>query len=465
MNETTANRKRSYELDVMRIILMIFVIVGHSRYLNYVPYEFENMSESYNSGLLKFVGMLPGFAYSFHMPLFFVLSGMVAFITREKTFASFDKLVINKTKRLLIPYFICGFFWMIPLRILAEAINASNISDAITKLCNFTDTSHLWFLPVLFGVFICFYPFYLIYKKTKSITFTFISCYLFTILIGLVPISFLNFAKIVMYLPYFAAGFLAGGLIYNDKPKIKTTGFFKLSVSLSLAIILFIAQRRYALKIVPLNVLVMGVSIYLFSLFITEHTKFTSSKAFDTVNRHCMGIYLFHDPLNFAVLYLAHITGFLSCSWGGWLMFLLRTVGIAVVSLLLSVITGRLKKIILNDSKKTFIPVASIILAASILFVPDIISYSVNQLENVTDVNWTNGVRNNGTQLLLKNDRINHRKYVDKTPLQLCIGGEYYNVTAVTEDTNGYIRIEMESNEAAQKFAYPAKYSIIYEKE
>lgn len=365
--EQTVVKKRYYELDIMRIILMIFVIVGHSRYLDFVPYSFEDTAMNYYAGPLRYADIPVGFAYSFHMPLFFLLSGMVAFVTHEKTFSSFDKLVINKAKRLLIPYFICGLFWMIPLRVFAKVYDASNIASGIIGLFNFTDGSHLWFLPALFGAFICFYPFYLIYKKTQSLTFTFLGCYLFSLLIKLIPLSFLNFDKIVFYLPYFAAGFAVGGLIYSNGTRTKMTIFFKLSISISLSAIILIAQLHYSVYYTPLTVLVMGISIYLFSLFIAENTKFTSTKAFNTINKNCMGIYLFHDPINFPILYIAHISGFLAWRFGGELMFLLRTVGIAVLSLLLAVITSKIKVKIIEAKSKIIIPAGAIVIAAAMI--------------------------------------------------------------------------------------------------
>lgn len=83
---------------------------------------------------------LPKFAstwiYSFHMPLFFLISGV--FFSPEKYKEWYD-FFVTKGKTLLIPY----FFYFI-------------ISKFLKITCN-TDNVTLWFLPVLFVTEIIFY--------------------------------------------------------------------------------------------------------------------------------------------------------------------------------------------------------------------------------------------------------------------------------------------------------------------
>lgn len=341
------NKNHIPELDVMRINLMTFVIAGHARYLGFVPYGLTAGGGQYIAGCLSYADKLVGFAYSFHMPLFFILCGIVAFVTHRKTFLSFDKMVFNKFKRLIIPYILWGLFWMIPLRIVSLVYNSDNIKDAVSALFTFTDGSHLWFLPTLFGVFICFYPFYLVYKRTGSLMTVGIFAFLFTKIMGLLPIHFLNLGNVLSYLTYFATGFVVGGLLYvNNESCIKISLEGLLSISLTSVILLLLAQFRYSLNLIQLNVLIMGVCIYSFSLMITRYTKITDSKVFDVINRNCMRIYLFHDPLNFPILFAAYKTGLLTYTWGCYLMYFLRTIGIASVSLALSVLTEQLKSVV-----------------------------------------------------------------------------------------------------------------------
>lgn len=171
-NALVSDSKRAVELDLMRILLTLTVILGHSRYLEWVPYDLVNgdtcvlpANAAYWGNILSYADKLCSFIYGFHMPLFFVLSGIVAYVTKETTFSSFDKLVINKIRRLLIPYVVYGLLWMIPWRVFAQVYDKENIHTALEGLFNFTFSGHLWFLPALFCVFIMFYPFYILFVK------------------------------------------------------------------------------------------------------------------------------------------------------------------------------------------------------------------------------------------------------------------------------------------------------------
>jgi len=459
-----SDKKHISELDVMRIILMMFVIFGHARYLRFVPYNPDPGGGWYAYGFLSYADKLVDFSYSFHMPLFFVLSGMVAFLTQQKTFVSFDRMVINKFKRLIIPYILWGLFWMIPLRAIAHVFNSENINRGITSLFTLTNGSHLWFLPALFGVFICFYPFYLVYRRTGSFMAVGILSFIFTNIMGLVPIQFLNFQKVLLYFIYFATGFVVGGLLYvNNESRIKISFVGLLSISLTSVILLILAQFRYALNLTPLNVLVMGVCIYSFSLMITRYTKITDSKVYDLINRNCMRIYLFHDPLNFPILFVAYKTGFLAYHWGCYLMYFLRTVGIASVSLALSVLIEQLKSVI-HRKKLTdrLIPVCTICLLVALIFVSEM-TYNMGYVANLNDVNWTRGVRNNGTEIVLTDTKKNHNRFIENTPVSLKIDGIEYPIVSVVDDSNGYYRVAFENANVAQKFAYPAVFQILYD--
>ena len=58
------------------------------------------------------IRLLSGYVYKFHMPLFFMLSGAVLALKALKDFDSFMK---SKIIRLLIPYFVCGLGFMLPV--------------------------------------------------------------------------------------------------------------------------------------------------------------------------------------------------------------------------------------------------------------------------------------------------------------------------------------------------------------
>ncbi len=89
--------------------------------------------------------------------------------------------------------------------------------------------------------------------------------------------------------------------------------------------------------------------------------------------------------------------------------------------------------------------------------------FDLNQAENVNDTNWTNGVLNGGSQMVIQGNERNRRMYIDSKPTYLELNGSKYRVTEVLDDNNGHFRIGFESREIALLFAYPAKFDILYE--
>ncbi len=128
--------KRIEWIDIAKGIGIILVVIGHvsqNEFLNY-------------------------FIYSFHMPLFFILSG---YLYKEK-----EHFVKKKAKSILIPYFIFSFltfsYWyMIERKLRGQTTNPMdlfiNIFVAKGGNQNYLFNAVMWFLPCLFITEILFY--------------------------------------------------------------------------------------------------------------------------------------------------------------------------------------------------------------------------------------------------------------------------------------------------------------------
>ena len=88
--------------------------------------------------------------YSFHMPLFMFISGLVAFHRPDYKFIPFVK---SKACRLLIPFFVVG-----GVSCLARNIGISDF------LLDFAKKGY-WFLPVLFFIMLLMFPAYILSRK------------------------------------------------------------------------------------------------------------------------------------------------------------------------------------------------------------------------------------------------------------------------------------------------------------
>ncbi len=143
---TDSGQNRLNYIDLAKGAGIILVILGHISYLS--------------EGSRIFI-------VSFHMPLFFVISGLLIFLKKED--ARDIKLTVrNKAKRMLLPYFIysaAGILIYIVYYLLTGRDGGfpTVISDMVQTL-TFYGFSVMWFLPAIFGAELLFI---FLLKKTR----------------------------------------------------------------------------------------------------------------------------------------------------------------------------------------------------------------------------------------------------------------------------------------------------------
>jgi fucose 4-O-acetylase-like acetyltransferase len=132
---------KSYQVDTMRALGICMVVVGHT---------------------IGISSELEQWIFSFHMPLFFFISGLV--LSDQRLGATFSNAIKHYTKRLLIPYLIFGLLTYLPWVIVTRhyGLNASFIIDPLKPLVGMVvgigvdgwlqHNVMLWFFPCLFCV-------------------------------------------------------------------------------------------------------------------------------------------------------------------------------------------------------------------------------------------------------------------------------------------------------------------------
>lgn len=118
--------------DIAKGIGIILVIIAH---IEYMPLELRQ------------------YIVTFHMPAFFVISGMLMNLTNEKE-REIKALLSHKLKRILLPYFVFSLIFPVTyyLRFLVTGEGYSNehfVQDILVGI-SMTGVSVLWFLPALF---------------------------------------------------------------------------------------------------------------------------------------------------------------------------------------------------------------------------------------------------------------------------------------------------------------------------
>lgn len=118
-------------VDMAKGFAMLLVIIGHCTYSDKI---------------------LVGWLYSFHMPLFFALSG---FTFKPEKYRSLRDVIAAKFKQLVIPYFFfCGLLWALSLLLLdGMRLEYRHINELIGIVVSNRLSKYffsLWFLTTLF---------------------------------------------------------------------------------------------------------------------------------------------------------------------------------------------------------------------------------------------------------------------------------------------------------------------------
>lgn len=151
------NRSRNEKIDILKGIGITLVILGH---ISLTP------------------ASLKIWLYSFHMPLFFISSGITFSIEKYSNYRSFLRA---KVKSIVIPYFCLGFFLWILIKIYKSVLQLQQGTTVVTcqEIRNFVLSLFLgyrlhhyyfslWFLCALFSAELIFY-FIVKHAKGKNI--------------------------------------------------------------------------------------------------------------------------------------------------------------------------------------------------------------------------------------------------------------------------------------------------------
>ena len=128
-------KERAYEIDVMKGIGILLVILGHCM----PDFPVNILEDPLSSEVRRFI-------YTFHMPMFFFCSGFVCGITPQKPL---NIELSGRFWRLVVPYFVFSLV-NLGLRLAFSSITRSdvNIMETITKWLLYG--GYYWFVYVLF---------------------------------------------------------------------------------------------------------------------------------------------------------------------------------------------------------------------------------------------------------------------------------------------------------------------------
>lgn len=266
------------------------IIVFDNQWLDYTHFHYD-----YNNEALYSIKKLIN---SFQMELFIMISGFCsAFSINKYNLKSF---VVNKFKRLIIPFITTGVCYLIPIRLIANYPAYENlpIFEILVNFIIVKDSGHLWFLPVLF--FISLITFF---NRNYNIVILIISMICAAIIYAIAgSIQNLFISNIFHYLIFYILGFYLNLFVYLPNTRIRYT----LIITTIISLVILFCQSPNTAKGFFISLIICGVLYFI----MPKKTSVLTEK----LNKNSMSIYLLHAPiLMFGYKYLCNTPPLCTC--------------------------------------------------------------------------------------------------------------------------------------------------------
>lgn len=214
------NERNKNIIDFMKGFAILLVVFGHSIQINYIDFD--------DVFLFKFI-------YSFHMPIFILISGYLAAKSLSTRGCNVEKCIFQKAFFLLIPY----FSWYFIGFILEGTFSFLTIFENIKLLIKGVDRG-LWFLYILFLLYCILY----ISSKFK---------YKYAVLIIFVLVIPMNKMLGMHLLKWYLIFFVIGMALFDLKDfriflvwkNVVNFKIFKYGISILFIVNLFFWERVY----------------------------------------------------------------------------------------------------------------------------------------------------------------------------------------------------------------------------
>ena len=147
------NKKKITWLSVLQGWAMLWVVIGHAALPELTAYTKESYICSNISNTLM------AWAYSFHMPLFIMISGYLFYLTRIKKPMGYKAMIIDKAKRFGIPY-----FTFITVAFVLKAVSTGKANRGVEMTWDYflreflfpfeSALQEMWFIAAIFWFFL-----------------------------------------------------------------------------------------------------------------------------------------------------------------------------------------------------------------------------------------------------------------------------------------------------------------------
>jgi fucose 4-O-acetylase-like acetyltransferase len=190
---------RDIQLDALRGLAIILVVTGH-------VLAFSDVQHFQNKPLFNII-------YSFHMPLFFFISGFLVYGHFKSPTVIWVK---KKFIGLVVPYLVFSFMYFFLFR--GFSVSSLTLDNLLRAAFSYMNSDSAWFLPVLFETLVVLTIIINAEKKLKVFTLPTVLI-IFLVILPLIPISSSKgIDQIVRYSPFVIIGYYTS--IYNQKKSV-----------------------------------------------------------------------------------------------------------------------------------------------------------------------------------------------------------------------------------------------------
>lgn len=266
----------------------MLVILGHS-----IPLSWNVPSIIYNADV---------FVYTFHMPLFFFVSGYLFEKTNSANRYSFLSYLCKRSKKLMLPYFMLTLIGFIP-KILTNNLFAdeSNISIKYFIECFLVPRNnvwgHFWFLPTL--LIISAFAFLFSKFKNSKAKIGFFILVVFLFLLPTLPkltdiTDWFAINDVIKFTCYYALGFIFANSSFEETVEKRSADKYLL-ILLPISIGLFFVDFG---SVILNNALreIIGILMIIFVLVISRLFDITDSKIGSFLTRKTYSMFILSWP-------------------------------------------------------------------------------------------------------------------------------------------------------------------------
>lgn len=135
MKHNFAGRQRFYQYDLLRVLLVVFVVIGHATFTTiqtkygHIDYGVKLLESGMNYSLFhRIVTNISDWIYTFHMPVFIALSGTIYSLQKNNgAYVDSRPFLIIKANRLVIPLIVVWWLYRFPIMFLRAFIMACQL--------------------------------------------------------------------------------------------------------------------------------------------------------------------------------------------------------------------------------------------------------------------------------------------------------------------------------------------------